>query len=97
MSRDWSGAEVDYDDGGSRLRMPGRMDRLFASESWVAILSLLMLSGCCLIAPLAALAGGLGLLVCHTYEARTNAALLLAAAAGHAVLFWVLVLNVYEF
>jgi hypothetical protein len=94
VSHDWTGTEVDYDDG-FRLGTPGRMDRLFARESWIAVLFLLMLSGCCLIAPLAALAGGLGLLVCQTYEARTNAALLLAAAAGHAVLFWALVLNVY--
>jgi hypothetical protein len=41
------------------------------------------------------LAGGLGMLVCHTDEARVNATMLLVAAAGHAVLFWVLVLNVY--
>ena len=95
MSRDWTGTEVDYDDDGFRLGTPGRMDRLFASESWVAVLFLLMLAGCCLIAPLAALAGGLGLLVCHTDEARVNAAMLLVAAAGHAVLFWVLLLNVY--
>jgi len=94
VSRDWSGAEVDYDDG-FRLGSPGRMDRFFARESWIAVLFLLMLSGCCLIAPLAALAGGLGLLVCHTYEARVNAAMLIAAATAHAVLFWVLVLNVY--
>lgn len=94
MNPDWSGAEVDYDEG-FRLGVPGRMDRLFACESWVTVLFLLMLSGCCVIAPLAAFAGGLGLLVCQTYEARVNAALLLVAAAGHGVLFWVLVVSVY--
>jgi len=94
VSRDWSGAEVDYDDG-LRPGTPGRMDRLFACESWVAVLFLLMLSGCCLIAPPAALAGGLGLLVCRTPEARLNAAFLLVAAAGHAAVFWVVVLNAY--
>jgi hypothetical protein len=94
VSRDWSGAEVDYDDG-FRLGTPGRMDRLFACESWIAVFVVLMVSGCCLVAPMAAFAGGLGLLVCHTYEARVNAALLLVAASGHAVLFWVLVLNVH--
>jgi hypothetical protein len=94
VSRDWTGAEVDYDDG-FRLGMPGRMDRLFACESWIVVFVVLMVTGCCVVAPFAALAGGLGLLVCHTHEARVNAAMLLVAAAGHGVLFWVLALNVY--
>ena len=91
MSGNWSDAEVDYD---TRPGPPGWLDRLFASDSVTSVFFLLMLAGCCMVAPVVGLMSGLGLLVCRTPEARTNAALLLVAASGHAVFFWVVAAHV---
>ena len=91
MSGHWADAEADYD---TRPGPPGWLDRVFASDPVTGTVFLLMLSGCCVIAPFAGLMSGLGLLVCRTPEARTNAALLLVAAAGHAVFFWVVAAHV---
>jgi hypothetical protein len=91
VSGHWSDVEADYD---TRPGPPGWLDRLFASDSVTSVFFLLMLSGCCPVAPFAGLMSGLGLLVCRTPEARLNAAFLLVAATGHAVFFWVVAAHV---
>src|SRR5262245_19172824 len=81
--------EADYAD-----RVPmSRLDRLLAGETVANWLFLLMLSGCCFVAPVAGLVAGLGLLGCRTPEARLTATFLAVAAAGHGVVFWAVALQ----
>jgi hypothetical protein len=83
---DASSPDIDY---GDRVPFPVIwLDRLLGSDTLTAALFLLMLTGCCFVAPAAGVLSALGLLVCRLPEARDNAALLCIGASVHGVVFW---------
>ena len=64
----------------------GCFEWLLAGDTLSSALCALMLSGCCIVAPPALVLAGLGLLVCHSPEARHNAAFLLTLGGIYAAL-----------